>query len=299
MAKQPTSAEKSVENSDAKRIAKQAEQTVAQADGERILATRRERELDKIAGDLPDDISALWMFTEHSMVQEAVSGIDVGRGLLKLKERLAHGEFMNGLEERKIPARTARNKMAIAFRFADRSEKLLNLGRTKLYACLDFDDAQLDALEAGESILDKDLDEIDRMTTREVKKLVQKMESDLAIKDQLLESKNRQIDAVATALEKSKGTIVEGDILPIVQAIESEKAQIIIPLMKLRARALNFEVDAGNGKEPNRAEYFALQGALNAMRDEIAQAMDALYNCGGGFQAAISEASMSAADTEG
>jgi len=293
-----TSQEKKVEQADTKRVGKQAEETVAQADKERMLATQHEGELNRIAGDLPDDPKALWMFTESSFIQATTSIFDTGRALIKLKEILPHGAFGPELNERGIPARTARNFMAVARAFSERGEKLKKLSRAKLFACLELFPEELDALEDGDSVLGITLDDFDRMTPKELKAAIKKRDTDLEIKDQLLESKNKQIDSIATELEKSKGNITEGDASPVVQEIESAQAQILIPLMKLRARALNFEVDAGNGKEPNRAEYFALQAALNVLRDEMAQAMDALYNCGGSFQAAIAEASMPT-DAEG
>jgi len=291
-------AETAVQKADAKRVGKQAEATVAQADKERILATRRDGELNRIAGDLPDDPKALWMFAEHSLTQSAISMIDAGRAFIKLKEMLQHGEFLKGLDERGISRMGASRICNTAVTFADRSEKFLKLGRTKLYACLEFSNDELDALEAGESVLDHDLDALDKMTTRELKALVQRRDSDLEIKDQLLESKNKQIDSIATEFEKAKGAIVAGDTHPSVAEIESEQAQILIPMIRLAARAKNMEVDAMNGKEPNRDEYFALQSALNVLRDQMAQAMDAIYNCGGTFQAAIAEASMPV-DAEG
>jgi len=296
MSTTPTKAEKSIQQADAERISKQAEEVVEQADKERILATRREGELHRIAGDLPDDPKALWMFAEHSLTQSAISMIDAGRAFIKLKEILPQGEYLKGLSERGISPRNAQQICASARAFADRSEKFLKLGRTKLYACLEFSNEELDALEAGESVLDNDLDDLDRMTTRELKALVQKRDADLEIKNQLLESKNKQIDSIATEFEKAKGAIMEGDTHPSVAEIESERAQILIPLIRLAARAKNMEVDAMNGNEPNRDEYFALQSALNVLRDQMAQAMDALYNCGGSFQAAISEASMPVED---
>jgi len=292
MSKKPTKAELAVQEADKERLSKQAEATVAQADKERILATRREGELHRIAGDLPDDPRALWMFAEHSLTQAAVSSIDAGRALIKLKAILPHGEFGPALEDRGISTRTASSLMKIAAKFSERSEKFTKLGRSKLYACLELSDNALDMLDDGESILGFKLDDMDRMTNRELKAAIKKRDNDIVIKDQLLESKNKQIDSIATEFEKAKGAIVAGDTQPSVAEIESEQAQILIPMIRLAARAKNMEVDAMNGKEPNRDEYFALQSALNVLRDQMAQAMDAIYNCGGTFQAAIAEASM-------
>jgi len=161
------------------------------SDQERMLQARRTSELNRIAADLPDDPTALWSYAEHSLTQSAISMIDAGRAFLKLKEILPHGAFQAGLNERGIPARTAQRTSASAARFADRSEKFLKMGRTKLYACLDFSDDDLDALEDGQSILDITLDDMDRMTSRELKAAIKKRDVELALKDQMVEATNK------------------------------------------------------------------------------------------------------------
>lgn len=291
---QPTKAEQAVQDADAKNITEAREADNLQADENKAISARRESELNRIAGDLPNDSAALWMYAEHSLTQSAVSMIDAGRAFIKLKELLPHGEFLAGIEERGISPRSTQQICAGARAFADRSEKFLKLGRTKLYACLEFSNEELDALEDGKSILDHDLDDLDRMTTRELKALIKKRGSDLDVKDQLLEAKNKQIDDVATENAGLRGETKQGDINPTIQAIESEKGQTLIPLMQLKNRALKMEADAESGKEPLRDEYFALQSAINDARDEVAQAMDALYNCGGNYQASIAQAGMPA-----
>jgi len=281
-----------IEQADAHRISDAMDASTAKADKQRMQAVKREGELKRIASDLPDDAPSLWLFAEHSLTQSAISMIDAGRAFIKLKETLPHGEFQAGLKDRGIGARSAQKIMTSARRFADRSERFLKLGRTKLYACLEFSDDDLDALEDGESILDMDLDKMDRMTSRELRAAIQKRDADLKIKDQLLESKNKQIDAVAEENEQLKGHASATQTSPSVDAIESEKAQILIPMIRLRNRALAMEAALNDSGKVDRAEYFALQAALDTLRDQMAQAMDALYNAGAPFQASIASASL-------
>lgn len=179
-----------IEEADKERIGSEAEASVAEADQQRLIARRRESELRHIAADLPDDEISLWMYAEHSLAQSAISMIDAGRALIKLKESLPHGEFQTGLKERGISPRSARKIMASARRFADRSQKFLKLGRSKIYACLDMDDDDLNAIEQGESILDMDLDKMDRMTTAELRATIKKREADIQVKNQMLEATN-------------------------------------------------------------------------------------------------------------
>lgn len=281
-----------MDKADMKRIGDKAEATVAQSDEQRMLAGRRERELDRLAGDLPDDPKALWMYAEHSMAQAAVSFIDTGRALIKLKEQLPHGEFRSGLEYRGIPKSTANDMMRVARKMSWRSDKFIKLGRTKLYACMELDDDEIDALEDGGSILDITLDDMDRMTTRELKDALKKSRADSDVKDRLLQSKNKQIDDVAEENARLHGHVSEQGVSAFIQEIESEKAQILIPLMRLKNRSLAMEQQLNSEGAVDRAEYFALQAALDCVRDELAQAMDAIYNAGAEFQASVSQASM-------
>ena len=62
--------------------------------------------------------------------------------------------------------------------------------------------------------------------------------------------------------------------------------------MRLKARACALEAKFTQGDKVDRAEYFALQAALDSIRDELAQAMDAAYNAGAPFQASIANASI-------
>jgi len=224
--------------------------------------------------------------------QAAVSFIDTGRALIKLKEQLPHGEFRSGLEYRGIPKSTANDMMRVARKMSWRSDKFIKLGRAKLYACMELDDDEIDALEDGGSILDITLDDMDRMTTRELKDALKKSRADSDVKDRLLQSKNKQIDDVAEENARLHGHVSEQGVSAFIQEIESEKAQILIPLMRLKNRSLAMEQQLNSEGAVDRAEYFALQAALDCVRDELAQAMDAIYNAGAEFQASVSQASM-------
>ncbi len=271
-----------IEEADKARIGSEAEASVAEADQQRLIARRRESELKHIAADLPEDEASLWMYAEHSLAQSAISMIDAGRALIKLKETLPHGDFQAGIKERGISPRTARKIMASARRFADRSEKFLKLGRSKLYACMDLDDDDLDALEDGKSILDVDLDKMDRMTTAELRAAIQKREADLAIKDQLLESKNKQIDAVAEENEQLKGTITTPEDAPQVRNIRTHGDEAEAKMILLRGMAHQLSVEAAAA---NPHEVAALTGVLDRIRTELALAYRLLEEADPAYQA--------------
>jgi hypothetical protein len=211
------------------------------------------------------------MFAEHSLAQATISIFDAGRALIKLKEISPHGAFGNELSERGIPARTARNFMAVARTFSERGEKLKKLNRSKLFACLELFPEELNALEDGDSVLGITLDDMDRMTATELKAAIKKRDADLEIKDQLLESKNKQIDSIASEFEKAKGNMLEGEDSPTVQAIKANGMQTACSIILLRNQADRL---AQTGGEADVYEVAALSGALENLRIELALAFE-------------------------
>ncbi len=283
-----------IEQADAERIAGQAEDIVARADAERIQDAARGALLDRLTGDLPDDPKALWMLAEHAMTQACVSMIEVGRAFIKLKESLPHGEFEEGLSERGIPARTAQRLMLAARKFSDRSDRLLKLGRSKLYAIAEMlDDESLDKLEAGEDVLGLTLDEAERMTARDLRERLRKMEADVEVKEKLLAEKNQHIDDLATELERLKGGVPEVATPGVLAEIEREKLDAVAGMMQLKARIMDMERRDG----VERAEWFALRAAVETLRDEVAMMLSAVYATGQEHQFAQTMASM-ASDAE-
>jgi len=272
---------KEIEQADQDRIADERNAELKQGDESRMLAARRESELNRIAGDLPDDPKALWMYAEHSLAQASVSSIDAGRALIKLKERLPYGEFGPGLEERGITTSTASNLMQVARRFSNRLEKFHKLGRSKLYACLELSDDDLDTLEAGGDVLGMTLDDMDRMTRRELKVKLKKQDADAEISGKLAEDKNRKIDEQAAEIERLKGNALAGESSEAVKAIESFKLQAVFPLAQLRALAEQMEAEPDTVR---REDWYALRAALDALRDEMARAWPAIWEAGRQFE---------------
>jgi len=271
-----------MEQADADRINGATRNRLDAGDKQRMAAIKRESRLKQVAGDLPDDVKALWMYAESSLTQAAVSTIDAGRALIKLKEKLPHGDFKEGLDIRGIPARTASNLARTAAKFADRSEKFLSLSRSKLYACLEFSDDELDALEGGQSVLDVDLDAIDRMTVRELKAAIKQRDKALEVKDGLLETKNKQIDSVAEENERLKGSLEGPSESATVQNIRQRGGEAEATLILLRGMANRLSQE---GSGADATEVAALTGALDTVRNELALAYRLLENADPAFQA--------------
>nr|WP_252363625.1 hypothetical protein [Escherichia coli] len=76
------------------------------------------------------------------------------------------------------------------------------MGKTKLYELMVLDDEELDALADGGTVAGATLDDIDRMTSRELKAALREARETNAAQQQVLAGKDEKINELATKLEK-------------------------------------------------------------------------------------------------
>lgn len=123
------------------------------------------------------------------------SALGAGRALLLLRERVPHGEFERRVDQLGVAPRAARKLMQAALKFAARPATAIAAGTpTKLLELLVLDDEELQQLEGDGSVLGIELDEITRMSARELRAKLREAREDVEAKDQLLELKNKKID---------------------------------------------------------------------------------------------------------
>ncbi|MCB1909959.1 MAG: hypothetical protein KDH15_21570 [Rhodocyclaceae bacterium] len=128
--------------------------------------------------------------------------LEVGRGLIVLKEASPYGTFIPRLEALGIEQSVARRLMQSAHKFSNRAlthdlKKAIG-NQQKLFELLILDDDQIDELcETGET-LGLALDEIDRMGTSELRRKLREARADAEAKDKLLSDKNAKLDALVT-----------------------------------------------------------------------------------------------------
>ncbi len=131
------------------------------------------------------------------MGQSAQAMFELGKRLLLLKEHEPHGEFLNSLQRVGIPQQSARRIMQATTKVSNRST-LSDLTPSKIYELSMLDDEVLDELEQGRSVAGLRLDEVDRMTTRElraeVRKLKEKQREERETHEQLLAGKDKKIN---------------------------------------------------------------------------------------------------------
>ncbi|EHZ8371922.1 MULTISPECIES: DUF3102 domain-containing protein [Enterobacteriaceae] len=172
--------------------------------------TEHRLEIMQQFGDgLPYERDRIVHETRFYMAQSAEAMLEAGKRLVILKENEPHGDFINILEnDLGLEPRVARRMMQASVKFlgnGDQSSKrtaLTVLGKTKLYELMVLDDEELDALADGGTVAGATLDDIDRMTSRELKAALREARETNAAQQRVLADKNEKIDSLSTKLEK-------------------------------------------------------------------------------------------------
>lgn len=161
---------------------------------------------------------AIWIERGRYAVRQTLEGMfELGRALIVIKEHTPHGRFAEITEQEfGIHKREAQRLMNATLRFLDpkmqkAQPKLMDLGKSKLLELLVEDDDTLLELAEGGDINGHTLDDVDRMTVKELRVALRENREQLAAKDKVLGDKNAKIDELAEKLEKSKrkGTVKE------------------------------------------------------------------------------------------
>jgi hypothetical protein len=142
------------------------------------------------------------------MAQSAEAMLEVGKRLIVLKENEAHGDFAIIAEEQLgIDVRIAQKMMQAAAKFLtpklqSNAKSISHLGKTKLYALMLEDDDELAALAEGGTVAGLTLDEIDRMSCRELRNALREGHENYQALSQLQAKTNVERDQLKLDLAK-------------------------------------------------------------------------------------------------
>ncbi|POS08044.1 DUF3102 domain-containing protein [Burkholderia gladioli] len=158
--------------------------------------------MDRIGYELPYERERVVQEAKFYMGQAAEAMLEAGRRLLVIKENEPHGDFLEIVEGRLgMPYRTAARMMQSAVKYllnpalTDQAPRLVQLGKAKLFELMTEDDEDLAALAEGGTLAGHTLDEIESMSKRELQAALREAREEGKAKDQLLEDKNRKLDA--------------------------------------------------------------------------------------------------------
>lgn len=171
-------------------------------DAERMA---REVQTNLIAGDLPYERNVYITETKFYLQRSAESMIEAGKRLLVIKEK-EKGAFMGIVEDEiGIPYRTAQRFMLVAIK-SDNFPRIDFGGVAKLstaYALAEAPDEDLKELEDKGVLAGRDMDELSRMSVKEMRELIRELKTNAArIGDQISEEKDHEIKAMRREIKR-------------------------------------------------------------------------------------------------
>ncbi|WP_231752103.1 DUF3102 domain-containing protein [Burkholderia sp. MSMB1498] len=187
----------------------------AMAAASNALAAHSAAVAEQFGDGLPYERARVVNEARFYMAQSAEAMLEAGKRLILLKENEPHGDFTRIVEEQLgLAPQVARRMMQASVKFlgaehggAKRSA-LSVLGKTKLYELMVLDDDELDVLADGGTVAGLAQDDIDRMTTRELRAALREARENADAQARLLADKNGKLDELAAKLT-SKATHVK------------------------------------------------------------------------------------------
>lgn len=180
---------------------------------------RRSAEIAQHYDDgLPYDRNRMVNECKHYMGASAEAMLEAGKRLIVLKENEGHGEFTDLLETRLgLNKRTAQVMMQATVKYMTptlqtkaQAPALLALGKTKLLDLVAEPDEAIEALVEGGTLAGKTLDDIQAMSSRELRAALVESRKKAAAKDAVIAKKDQKLNELTEAEERRRsGTASE------------------------------------------------------------------------------------------
>ena len=133
--------------------------------------------------------------------------LELGKRLLLLKELTPRGEFQERISDLGIAYRMAAKFMAATLKFSKvNSSSLLEAAgtQTKLLELVVLDDAEIEALESGESVRGVTLDKIETMSVSELKAALRESRADLEASREAVARRDEKVRSLEEELNKKR-----------------------------------------------------------------------------------------------
>lgn len=159
---------------------------------------------------------AVWIERGRFAVRQTMEGMfELGRALIIIKEHTPHGRFAEIAEQEfGLGRRESQRLMNATLRFMDPKMKqaqsqLMKLGKSKMLELLVEDDDTLLELAEGGEINGNTLDDVDRMTVKELRVALRESRETAEAKDKVIADKNKKVDELAEKLAKKQTGVKE------------------------------------------------------------------------------------------
>ena len=134
--------------------------------------------------------------------QAGTALLEMGKRFIRIKAHEAHGRFLKAIENVGMTDRSVRYAMAAAHRFSNR-KSISDLGNTKMIALSVLDEEEIEKLDKGGDVAGMTLDDIDRMSTRELRDNLRK-EREKIKKEKEARKRDREAQEKAIAQKEAK-----------------------------------------------------------------------------------------------
>lgn len=159
---------------------------------------------------------ATWIERGRQAVRQTMEGMfELGRALIVLKEHTEHGRFMEivkgqfGIGHAETARLISATKRFATPQMQKAAPKLMDLGKSKLLELLVEEDVTLVGLAEGEEVNGLTLDDVDRMTVRELRVALRESRETAEAKDKVIADKNKKVDELAEKLAKKQTGVRE------------------------------------------------------------------------------------------
>ncbi|OZI15441.1 hypothetical protein CE195_01510 [Sodalis-like symbiont of Philaenus spumarius] len=180
--------------------------------------------MEKYGEGLPYEREMIVHEARFYMVQSAEAMLEAGKRLIILKENEPHGEFTKVITHQLgLNYGTAARIMQATIKYmnlklAPNLSTFLDLGKSKLYELMLEDDEDLAELAEGGTIAGLTLDDVDRMSVRELKAALRKDEAALKRSQQLVAEKEKQLQQLSQQLAGKTSSVAASDEQTLVDA---------------------------------------------------------------------------------
>ncbi|WP_154806167.1 DUF3102 domain-containing protein [Salmonella enterica] len=170
--------------------------------------------MEQFGEGLPYERTRVIHEAKFYMDQSTKAMLEAGKRLLILKENEPYGDFQTiTRDELNLEPRIAQKMAQAALKFLSpqleaNAKTFSHLGRSKLYELMLEDDEELAELAEGGTVAGMTLDDIDRMSVRELRKALRESKEDLAASRKLNAEKSQEINE----LKETKFKTIDPDL---------------------------------------------------------------------------------------
>lgn len=214
----------------------------------------------------------------------ATAMLSAGCRLLRLKEHEAHGQFMKAIEKVGINQRMANRFMSCALRFIEadtgklKYPQLVQQNTSKIYELAMLDDDDLKLLDEGGSVADITLDDVDKLSVRELRKKLREAKEEKKALEGVINSKNEKLDEMEKRmLLGDKKTVDYPDVSELNSRIDALPVDSFRLARTIEGMADEFK-DLTTGDETAdgayRIAFERLRSTARAIVEELERAVD-------------------------